>query len=403
MVWTASLVCLLLSVGCRGGGLGGSARPRTFADVPAERLAFRFEPDVTEPPTAAAASTDEKLEAVQRDFDIRRTDDALLRTVASPDGQRVLALYAAADTLEGQFRIDLYTVEGQFLRNYMPANLAGDFASTVAWSPDGQGIAFIAHGNRAASSARSTASAPDPTASPNAGAPTVTTTVPAFSTEQIYIGDRDGFTVRPLTTRDGLIYFYFVWAPDGHALAALASKEDEWNEREAQDKPPAGRPRLLFTNGSERLLDDRLTDVPPVWSPDGSKIASAFETDVSIYDASLTSAPTGGRIALSDPLLAASVAYEAQKKPDTSGTANAVNNSSKSAKTATNANAANGNAPSSSSPPLSFNPVVRLQWPRADILFAQTGFVRVYKGGDVRSNYMRWHVIHLSPQASLIK
>lgn len=404
VVWAASLACLLLSVGCRGGGLGGGgARPRTFADVPSERLAFRFEPDVTEPPVAASAAP-EKSEAVQRDFDIRRADDALLRTVQSPDGSRVLALYAAADTLEGQFRIDLYTGDGQFLRNYMPANLTGDFASTVAWSPDGQALAFIAHGNRPATSARSTSVSPEPTASPDAEAPAMTTTVPAFGTEQIYIGDRDGFIVRPLTTRDGLIYFYFAWAPDGHAVAALASKENEWNEREAQDKPPAGRPRLIFTNGGERLLDDRLTDVLPVWSPDGSKVATAFETDVSIYDASLTSAPTGGRIALGDTLLAASVAYEARNKANDSA-ANAVSNSSKGGAASTNGNAARGNAPAGggSSSPLSFNPVVRLQWPQANTLFVQTGFVRIYKGGDVRSNYMRWHVIRLSPQAKAIK
>ncbi|MEJ7578580.1 MAG: hypothetical protein WKF74_16395 [Pyrinomonadaceae bacterium] len=400
---TALVACLILMSGCSGGGLGGKARPRTLADVPSEHLAFRFEPDVTEPPTAAAASTNEKLESVQRDFDIRRPDDALLRTIASPDGGRVLALYAAGDTLEGQFLIDLYTGDGQFLRKYMPSNLSGDFPSTLSWSPDGQAVAFIAHGNRSATSPQPTPSALNPTASPNAGAP-LAPTVPAFSTEQIYVGDRDGFTVRPLTTRDGLIYFYFAWAPDSHALAALACKEDEWSERETEDKPPAGRPRLIFINGSERLLDDRLTDVLPVWSPDAAKVATAFETDVVIYDASLTNAPTGARITLADPLLAASVAYDEAKK--TEGETANKNDSSKSGTTQTNSNATNGGGTTggdSSSPPLSFNPVVRLQWPQAQTLFAQTGFVRIYRGGEIRSNYLRWHTLHLSPQAALLK
>ena len=82
--------------------------------------------------------------------------------------------------------------------------------------------------------------------------------VASFYTEQIYICNRDGYDLKPLTGREGLIYFYFVWAPDGHALAALACKEDEWNAREQQYKLPAGRPRLIELDGSERLLDDGL-------------------------------------------------------------------------------------------------------------------------------------------------
>ena len=84
--------------------------------------------------------------------------------------------------------------------------------------------------------------------------------VASFNTEQIYICNRDGYDLKPLTAREGLIYFYFAWAPDGHALVALACKEDEWNARERQYKLPAGRPRLIAPDGSERLLDDALTE-----------------------------------------------------------------------------------------------------------------------------------------------
>src|SRR6185436_6483787 len=109
---------------------------------------------------------------------------------------------------------------------------------------------------------------PDPSASPLAS-PAIAPLFPAvasFNTEQIYICNRDGYDLKPLTSRDGLIYFYFVWAPDSHAMAALACKEDEWAERERQFKLPAGRPRLIAPDGSERLLDDALTDALPVWS-----------------------------------------------------------------------------------------------------------------------------------------
>jgi hypothetical protein len=42
------------------------------------------------------------------------------------------------------------------------------------------------------------------------------------------------------------------------------------------------------------LLDDELTEALPVWSPDSSKIADAFDTDVMIYDAALDK-PTQAR------------------------------------------------------------------------------------------------------------
>ncbi|MEJ7617451.1 MAG: hypothetical protein WKF30_10940 [Pyrinomonadaceae bacterium] len=100
---------------------------------------------------------------VQSDFDARRKDDALLRTVVSPDGQRVLALYATSDMPEGAFRIDLYASDGAFLRNMTAPDLACAFLPTVAWSPDGQLIAFAAR----KSATSSITATPQPSITPN--------------------------------------------------------------------------------------------------------------------------------------------------------------------------------------------------------------------------------------------
>src|SRR5205085_10735701 len=130
--------------------------------------------------------------------------------------------------------------------------------------------------------------------------------VPVFDTEQVYISDRDGLQLRLLATANGLIYFYLAWSADSHALASLACREDEWDAREREHKLPAGRPRLIETDGRERLLDDSLTEAGLVWSPDASKVATGFETDVKIYDA-VSETLTQATIPLHDPLLNASV------------------------------------------------------------------------------------------------
>src|SRR5204863_5681915 len=83
------------------------------------------------------------LPAIQQDFDTRRKDDALLRTVASPDGQRALALYAIADEPTTTFRIDLYSSDGTFIRNVTPPTLAVVFQDSVVWSGDSNFIAFV--------------------------------------------------------------------------------------------------------------------------------------------------------------------------------------------------------------------------------------------------------------------
>lgn len=385
------VVFVCLAAGCRGDAEKGSVRPVSLRDVPAQRLAFSFNADVNATPPAPADDSS-KLENVQKDFETRRTEEALVRGVVSPDGQRVLALYETGDLQRGEFRIDLYSIEGQFLRNVTPPQLSCTFAPVVAWSPDGNSIAFIAR--KALASEQPPAS---PDAPPEIGQPAPTPSigpsfapVPAFSTEQIYVCDRDGFNLHPLTTRDGLIYFQLAWAPDAHALAALACKREEWEEAETARQAPAGRPRLLMLDGSERLLDDELKDALPVWSPDSSKIATAFDTDVWIYDATNTATPTAARISLRDALRAASAAFDAQhlsknKKADTTG--GKANDS------------AGGSTAQPSGPPKSFAPIIRLEWARPEALLIQTGYVRVYPSAP---DYPRWHEIRLSPQAMLI-
>jgi hypothetical protein len=375
--------------GCKSVIERQDVRPKVLRDVPARNLAYRLSPDVESP-----SDTDDPADkngAVANHFSTNRENDALVRTVASPDGRRVLALYGTADEPGSTFRIDLYNSEGQFLRNLIPPDIACVFPETVSWSPDGNYINFIAR-KRVMPSPTPTPPnepEPDPLASP-VPSPSVAplfAPVASFNTEQIYICNRDGYDLKPLTSREGLIYFYYVWAPDGHAMAALACKEDEWNARERQFKLPAGRPRLIAPDGSERLLDDALTDALPVWSPDASKIATAFDTDVAIYDAG-GKTPTQGRMPLGDQLIAASVAYEQRTTTK---------------KASTNANSpAPESTPVSGGVPPSFNPIVRLDWRAPETLYVQTAFVRVMPG-DTINTFQRWHMLTISAQAAILK
>jgi hypothetical protein len=378
------LALLFISTGCRKDGENGGVRPNGLRDVAAQRLAYSFTPDTDQPP-GSQSSEETKLKPVQDDFDTRRKDDRLLRTVISPDGQRALALYDTGETQEGEFRIDMYTADGKFLRNLIPSELSGAFAPAVHWSPDGQAIAFI--GRKSLAQPTPPDMIPEGAPAPLPSVAPVFAPVPVYDTEQVYICDRDGFQLRPLTARNGLIYFYLAWSPDSHALAALACREDEWEAREREHKQPAGRPRLIETDGHERLLDDGLTEAGPVWSPDSSKVATAFETDVKIYDA-VAKEPTQAAIPLRDLLLAASVAYDEKKlqsKNKQSGTASGKGKE--------------GSAPQASGTPVSFNPIVRLDWPEDKTLFIETAYVRIYASEPVNT-FQRWHKLNLSIQAA---
>lgn len=366
-------------------------RPVVLRDVPAQRLAYRFEADVEIPKELQVPETTEKLVAIQADFTSRRPDDALLRTVASPDGQRALALYGTEDEPSPAFRIDLYASDGRFLRNLIPPTLSCVFPETVAWTSDGNLITFIAHKSVKPSPTPTPPIdlAPEPESSPLPAPPVAPAFAPvaAFNTEQIYLCNRDGYDLRPLTTREGLIYFYFSWAPDNHALVALACKENEWEAREKGFRLPAGRPRLVALDGGERLLDDHLTETLPVWSPDSSKVATAFETDVAIFDAA-TNKPTQARIPLRDALIAASIAYEEKTA---------------SAKKKSDDNKDKGEpAKTPQGPPPSFNPIVRVEWSSPEILYLQTAYVRVYTNETINT-FQRWHRLLFSPQAAVLR
>ncbi len=370
-------------------------RPLVLRDVPAARLAYRFEPDVALPDELVKEDTNDKIEAIQLDFDTRRQNDALLRTVRSPDSQRALVLYGTENEPGPAFRIDLYSSDGTFLRNMTPPDLSCVFPETVSWSPDGNFITFIAHKSVKPTPSPTPAGAnppgsnqPDVEASPLPSVGPAFAPVSVFNTEQIYICNRDGYDLKPLTSREGLIYFSSTWSPDSQAVVALACRESEWDAREREYRLPTGRPRLITLEGKERLLDDRSTEALPVWCPDASKVATAFSTDVMIYDAG-GDKPTQARIRLQDPLLAASRVHEEK----TSGAPKKIEG---------NDNQASVSSTPSDSIPASFNPIVRLEWPSPEALFIQTAYVRLFSNEPINT-FQRWHLLHLSAQAAILK
>ncbi|HSD46941.1 MAG TPA: hypothetical protein VLB87_09960 [Pyrinomonadaceae bacterium] len=382
---------LLFATGCKSVIERQDVRPRVLRDVPARNLAYRLTPDVSVPNNLENDEQTDKDVNIANFFAGKRENDALLRTIASPDGKRILALYGTENEPPSAFRIDLFSSDGTFLRNLIPPDISCLFPETVAWSPDGRFINFIARKRVMPSPTPTPPNQPEPEEMPSPlGSPSIAPLFPpvaSFNTEQIYICNRDGYDLKPLTSREGLIYFYFAWSPDASAMVALACKEDEWNARERQYKLPAGRPRLITPDGGERLLDDGLTDALPVWSPDASKVATAFDTDVVIYD-TVQNNSTQGRIPLGDLLIAASKSYE-----ERSGTKKA------------NANAATSPSPAASSSatvPPSFNPIVRLQWPSPEALYFKTAYVRVMPSETINT-FQRWHQLSLSAQAAVLK
>lgn len=384
-----SFAALLFISSCRRENDPQSLRPRQLRDVPARSLAFKFNADVDPPPTS---NTDEVKSnpAIQDDFDVRRKAEALRRTVASPDGTRALALYDTSDQQTTTFRIDLYASDGTFMRNLTPPNLAVVFEDSVVWSSDSTSIAFVGRRNALPEAGPTPLELQPEPLLPSASPTPMPTIAPAFaplavfSTEQVYVCDRDGYNLRPLTTRDGLIYFGLSWAPDSTVLVALACKEHEWSQRENEFKTPAGRPRLIRMNGEERLLDDQLAEAQPVWSPDSSKVATAFDVNIGIYDAA-GKLPTQARITLREQLLTASASFDersSQKKESSNNSSAPI-------------------APVSGGLPVSFNPVVRLEWPAADKLYVETAYVSLRS--ELIKTWARWHLLSLSPQAAVLK
>jgi hypothetical protein len=412
--------------------------PSTLRDVSAIKLNFRYEADVPAPAASNQnASTDEKNSAVQADFDANRSLEILERTIASPDKKRLLTVYKRLSDPDFTYRLDMYSADGKFLRRVSPETMVVDFPDIIVWSPDSANVAFVGiaregglnsltplpsansntntSANKNANTANgnvnaNTEATPEPTV-PTTPTPETAANVVTFRTEQIYICNSEGLDLKPITQNEGLIYYYFVWSPDSSMLACMAATYQEWNYLKLQaDKSgevfnPLGRPRIVEKNGRERKLDDNLTNVRPVWSPDSAKIAVGFYADrqgqkdmqIRIYDA-VGDNPTQAAIPLRNLLLFSSQAFD-QK-------VNNEQNPQSNANTETNANV----NPSQSSTTLpnektlvSFQPIIALEWTADNLLYFQTGYVKQYKSGDGARSSLRWHRLVLSPQATAIK
>lgn len=421
--------CVLTLAGCQNNPLQSSGGlPSALKDVPALRLNYRYEPDVPAPAVEGKKTAEERNAAVQSDFDQNRPQEQLFTTVLSPDKKRVLAVYSRVNDLQAEYRLDMYTPEGKILRKMTPETMAVHFPDTITWAPDSSVVAFVAMvragqeeagalvpGGGPAGAANSN-TAQRPVTAPSAantnvdagdGANSNTETAPAaptpevpgpptnvltFRTEQIYICNSDGDGIKALTQNEGLIYFYYVWSPDSAMLAAMALTFREWQylqymaDSSGQAFVPSGRPRLVEKNGRERRLDDALTKVHPVWSPDAAKVAAAFDTQVRIYDA-IGTAPTQAGIPLRNQLLLSAQAYD-QEEQRKAQADNSV----------ANTNQATTVLPDEKTL-VSFNPIVELEWTSPDLLYFQTGYLKLLKkeADSVRS-YLRWHRLILSPQ-----
>lgn len=406
--------------------------PTALRDVPALRLNFRFETDVPAPSVNQPAQTEERNAAVQTDFDQNRTPEILEKTLTSPDRQRVLAVYRQSQDLPSELRLDMYSPDGKLISKITYDGMAVHFADTIVWSPDSSAVAFVAmiRGNQpnaaptptptdnqeANTNSENNANAnvdlnanventnADANANANVAAPPQTPVVSSpkpvltFRTEQLYICNREGADLKPVTQNEGLIYFYFVWSPDSSALAALAAVGQEWNylqyqaELKGEQFTPQGRPRLVEKNGRERRLDDNLTTVRPVWSPDSAKVAAAFDKQVRIYDA-IGNQPTQAAIPLRNQLLISSKAFDENLQSQLEGA---------DGNTTPNANQATATLPDENSL-VSFNPIISLEWTTDDLLYLQTGYIKQMKNEtDSARSYLRWHRLIFSPQANVI-
>jgi hypothetical protein len=410
-----------------------SNAPTTLRDVPALRLNFRFETDVPAPTVNQPAQTEERNAAVQADFDTNRVQEVLDKTLTAPDKQRVLAIYHKAEDAPSEFRLDMYSPDGKLLRKITYDGMAVHFADTIVWSPDSSAFAFVAmtRANPANPTATPTENQTNTNSQVNANAnvenantdananmdanantdanvavsPTPATETPkavlTFRTEQIYIANREGADLKPITQNEGLIYFYFGWSPDSSMLAALAATYQEWNylqyqaESKGEQFTPAGRPRLVEKTGRERRLDDNLTNVRPVWSPDSAKVAVGFDKQVRIYDA-IGDAPTQAAIPLRNQLLISSKTFDdnLQRQLDglVNGNANAPTNASQETATLPDENQL-----------VSFNPIISLEWTQDSLLYVQTGYIKQMKNEtDSARSYLRWHRLIFSPQAAAL-
>lgn len=424
------IICVSLLAGCQAPTKVADVPLTALSQVPADRLNFRYEADVPAPTEAAKSQANEINAAVQADFDQRRNDEALDKVIASPDGKRVAVVYHKQTDLNSEFRLDMYSADGKQLAKMTSEVMAVHFPDTIRWSPDSGNLAFVAMVRGVQQNPDAVTkpvgvddpinanSAVDPEADPEGNAnaqpvPEPTLEAPSsmmvFRTEQIYLANADGNSVKPITQNDGLIYFYYDWASDSSALVALAATQREWQylqfraESSGEIYIPVGRPRVVEKSGRERRLDDALTAVHPVWSPDSMKVACAYDTQVRVYDAA-GAGPTQAAIPLRNQLLLSAQAFDKTQGEQLNAPANANTNS---------ANSASGNAVPSNLQPttlpdpntlVSFNPIVSLTWNEENILYLQTAFVkRMKKETDSVTSFPRWHRLVLSPQAVVAK
>jgi hypothetical protein len=160
---------------------------------------------------------------------------------------------------------------------------------------------------------------------------------------------------------------------------------------------PVGRPRIIEKNGRERRLDDGVTSVHPVWSPDSLKVAAAFDTQIRIYDAGGTT-PTQAAIPLRNQLLISSQAYDRNlQRQSLESNANTEGESLAN-------NAATPEQPLSMLPDekqlVSYNPIVEIAWTAEDLLYLKTAYVKRMKNeADNVTSFARWHRLVLSAQA----
>jgi hypothetical protein len=405
----------LLASGCSSGvSNNGTTVTVAMRDVPAVRLNYRYEADVPAP-TLNTVAAEDRNPAVQADFDANRPQEMLERTLTSPDKKRVLAIYRQVADLSSEFRLDIYTPDGKPLKKVTAETMAVHFPDTIVWSPDSSAVAFVAMLRATVSLTPTVSPTPaavdtatpatgsggnvEPTIAPTAPTPAAPTGILTFRTEQIYMCNADGGALKALTQNEGLIYFYYVWSPDSTMLAALATTAREWRyleviaEGKGEAMIPLGRPRVIEKNGRERRLDDNLTAVHPVWSPDSAKIADAFETQVRIYDANGTT-PTQAAIPLKNQLLLSAQAYDREQS-------RIAANSAADANTAT---APTPDQPMTTLPDekllVSYNPIVEVAWTADDLLYAKTAYLKRMKNtADNVTSYSRWHRLVLSPQA----
>jgi len=419
------LCSLLLTAGCESNIFRPANEAKTaMRDVPAVRLNYRYEGDVPTPTaTGGGQVAEERNGAVQADFDATRTQEQLDRTITSPDKKRVLAVYRNVMDQMSEARLDMYSPDGKLLRKITPESMAVHFPDTIVWSPDSAHIAFVAMSRATgplplnpdapptslstaepAGDGTNTNTAAAATPPPATPVPSSASSVLTFRTEQIYICDAEGAGLKALTQNEGLIYFYYVWSPDSTMLAAMAATKRDWryleivSDGKGEMLVPQGRLRVIEKNGRERRLDDNLTAVRPVWSPDSAKIAVSYDTQIRLYDAGGT-VPTQAAIPLRNQLLLSSQAYDREQ-----ARAGQAANSDVNAPTPTPAAAEQQTTLPDEKLLVSYNPIVEVAWPADDMLYLKTAYLRRMKNeADSVTSFSRWHRLILTPQTAASK